>query len=227
MKIIKTFEGGLKDLDATTGQVTFYFSAFNNLDSDNDITLPGAFLKTIIENKERIRHFKNHDSRLAPGVIKELGEDTFGAWARSQLIMGTMLGKETFEEYKAGAIKEHSFGFDYVKYSDVKDPKDPWSRVRTVTEYKLWEVSSLNSWGANERTQVIDLKNQKQADEYLDILLKLKKGQFTDEYLQNIELKISECLKYLQTLKTTTQIEPGDKPFDAITYLKTNLKILN
>lgn len=226
MKLIKAFEGGVKELD-DKGVVTFYFSAFGNKDSDNDITLPGSFLKTIAENKDRVRHFKNHDSRLAPGVIKEIGEDAFGAWARSQLIMGTVLGRETYEEYKAGAIKEHSFGFDYVKYSDVKDPEDPWKRVRTVTEYKLWEVSSLNSWGANERTQVIDLKNQKQVDEYLDLLLKLQKGQFTDEYLANVELKINECLKYLQTLKTTTSPKPGDEPFDAVKYVQNNFKLLN
>lgn len=226
MSLIKHFEGGIKDIDEK-GIVTFYFSAFNNYDSDNDKTMPGAFLKTIRENSERVRHFKNHNSGMACGVIKELGEDSYGAWARSQLIMGTPCGRDTYEEYKAGAIKEHSFGFDYVKYSDEKDPDNPWSRRRTVTEYKLWEVSSLTSWGANELTAVIDIKNEKAINDYLDTLLRLKKGQFTDEYLASIETKISDCLKYLQTLKTTTSPKPGDEPFDAIKYLQNNLKILN
>ena len=226
MSQIKHFEGGIKDVDEK-GVVTFYFSAFNNWDSDNDRTMPGAFQKTMKENFNRIRHFKNHDSRLACGVLKELGEDTYGAWGRSQLILGTQTGRDTHEEYKVGAIKEHSFGYDYVKYSDEKDPDNPWSRRRTVTEYKLWEVSSLTSWGANELTAVIDIKNEKAVNDYLDVLLKLKKGQFTDEYLASVEAKISDCLKYLQTLKTTTQKEPGDEPFDGFTYLKNNLKILN
>lgn len=225
MKQIKRFEGGVKDIDEK-GIVTFYFSAFNNFDSDNDKTLPGAFLKTFSENKDRVRHFKNHDSRLAAGVIKELGEDSYGAWARSQLILGTQTGRDTYEEYKAGAIKEHSFGYEYIKYSDQPDPNDKYRRLRTVSEYKLWEVSSLTSWGANELTSVIDVKNEKSISEYLDMLMKLQKGQFTDEYLLQVESKMNECLQYLQTLKTTTLNKPEDEPFDAIKYLQDNLKIL-
>ena len=209
----------LKTLDEK-GLVTFYFNAFDNVDSDNDMTRKGAFTKTINDNKGRIKHFKNHNIYQTPGVLKEMGEDDNGAWARSQLIMGTVLGRETYEEYKAGAITEHSFGYDVIK--SLKNPQG----YREITEFKLWEVSSLTAWGANQNTPMIDVKNEKQLLDELDRLTKLTKGDFTDEYLKNIETKIMEILEHLKTLRDTTLLEPGPKPFDAIKYLQTNLKIL-
>lgn len=202
------------------GIVTFYFNAFDNVDSDNDMTRKGAFVKTMTDNKGRIKHFKNHNIYQTPGVLKELGEDETGAWGRSQLIIGTQLGKDTYEEYKAGAITEHSFGYDVIK--SLKNP----SGYREVLEYKLYEVSSLNAWGANPMTSVIDVKNEKQLMDELDILTKLTKGEFTDEYLTRVESKISDILQHLKTLRDTTPPEPEPKPFDAIKYLQTNLKLL-
>jgi HK97 family phage prohead protease len=215
---LKVYSGGVKDLDEK-GFVKFYFNAFNNVDSDSDMTRPGAFLKTMTDNKGRIKHFKNHNIYQSPGVIKEMGEDTTGAWAGSQLIMGTQLGRDTYEEYKAGAITEHSFGYDVVK--SIKNPQG----FRELVELKVWEVSSLNAWGANQQTPVIDIKNEKQLLGELDLLLKLSKGDFTDEYLQKIEQKILDITKHLQTLRTTTHNEPEGEPFDAWKYLQTNLKL--
>jgi len=215
---LKICDKGVKDLDEK-GLVTFYFNAFDNVDSDNDMTKKGAFIKTITDNKGRIKHFKNHNIYLSPGVLKELGEDQSGGWARSQLILGTQLGRETYEEYKAGAITEHSFGYDVIK--SVKNPQG----YREITEFKLWEVSSLNAWGANQSTPMIDVKNEKQLIDELDKLTKLSKGDFTDEYLISIETKITEILRHLKTLRNTT-IEPEPKPLNAIEYLQTNLKLL-
>ena len=113
----KVFTGEVKELDEK-GIVTFYFNAFDNVDSDNDMSRKGAFIKTMSDQKGRVKHFKNHNIYQTPGVIKELGEDSRGAWARSALIMSTTLGRETYEEYKAGAITEHSFGYDVIKSVD-------------------------------------------------------------------------------------------------------------
>lgn len=217
---LKVYSGGVKDLDEK-GIVTFYFNAFDNVDSDKDMTRPGAFVKTITDNKGRIKHFKNHNIYQSPGVIKEMGEDTSGAWARSALILGTQIGRETYEEYKAGAITEHSFGYDVIK--STKNP----AGYRELTELKVWEVSSLNAWGANQNTPMIDVKNEKELLLQLELLLKLSKGDFTDSYLEQLEKKINEISGHLITLKTSTPSEPGDKPLDVLAYLKTNCKILN
>jgi uncharacterized protein len=131
--------------------------------------------------------------------------------------LGTQLGRDTYEEYKAGAITEHSFGFDII----ARDEKDK----RVIAEAKLWEVSSLSHWGANEQTPVIDIKSRESLLSELDTLLKLQKGNFTDEYLKKLEDKIESILKHLKSLT-----EPGPshttsgEPINAVKYLLDNLK---
>jgi hypothetical protein len=88
-------------------------------------------------------------------------------------------------------------------------------------------VSSLNAWGANQNTPLIDIKNEKALLDELDRLLKLTKGNFTDEYLQRVEAKITEILAHLKTLRDTTHIEPGPEPFDAVKYLRDHWRLLN
>ena len=218
--MIKSLVRELKDIDSK-GFVRFYFNAFEIEDSDGDITEKGSFKKSMQENRARIKHFKNHNINLVPGVIKELGEDTIGAWAGSQLILKTQLGSDTYEEYKAGAITEHSFGFDVVK-RDEEDKK-------RLVEMKLHEVSSLTHWGANQFTPVIDVKDEKQLLKELDKLCKLSKGDFTDDYLLGVETKINEILKHLQSLKneplsTEGPLDTQDEPIDFVEYLNDNLK---
>lgn len=137
----------IKDL-TEKGLVSFYANVFNNVDSDYDVSAPGSFKKTLKDNGSRLRHFKYHDTRLMPGVIVEAKEDEIGLLVTSQLILETQLGRETYEEYKAlamaGKQMEHSVGVNAIKYD-----KDQTKGIRTVNEWKLWEVSTLTAWGAN------------------------------------------------------------------------------
>jgi HK97 family phage prohead protease len=216
----------VKDIDATKGIVTFYFSIFGNKDADGDIVERGAFAKTIAENFKRIKHFKNHRWDQLVGVPVEIKEDDSGALARSQIILGTQLGKDTFEEYKAGGITEHSFGFDVLKFEQVNED-DPKERTRILKELRLWEFSSLTSFGSNPLTRLVDLKTMDVNDSmlYLERLLKLKKGDFSDEYFRSLEQKIIKITDHIKSL-----IEPSDdthnEPVDWIEYFRNNLKIL-
>ena len=92
----------IKDIDQN-GTVVFYPAVFNNKDFGGDTLMPGSTKKTLQENFKNIRHFKHHDSTLMPGVIFEASEDSYGVIAKSKLILGTQLGRETYEEYKAMA----------------------------------------------------------------------------------------------------------------------------
>jgi HK97 family phage prohead protease len=196
----KSITAEVKDLD-DKGLVKFYFSIFSNIDLDNDITEPGAFAKTISDwkssNKKRIRHFKNHRWDQTPGVLQDLYEDEKGGVAVSRLILGTQLGKETYEEYKAGAITEHSFGYDIIEsfFEETENGK-----IQHLKQLKLEEVSSLNSWGANAMTDVIDMKNKDQIMKLLEKLENLKKGDFTDQYFEKLEIKIAAVQKVLKPL---------------------------
>lgn len=209
MDNIKSLEQSIKDIDGK-GIVTFYFSAFGNKDSDGDITMKGAFTKTISDNKNRIKHVLNHRTDQVPGVVKELGEDDRGAWMRSQLMLGTTLGKDVYEMYKAGAITEHSFRFDIIKsYQDKSQD------ARIITEYKLWEASSLTAWGANERTPVISIKSQEELLKELTEAIKAGK------------LKPEQLIKSLEILPGFTYTEPNPTGTEPIDFIRKNLKLLN
>lgn len=209
MDNIKSLEQSIKDIDEK-GIVTFYFSTFGNKDSDGDITMKGAFTKTISDNKKRIKHVLNHRTDQVPGVVKELGEDDRGAWMRSQLMLGTTLGKDVYEMYKAGAITEHSFRFDIIKsYQDKSQD------ARIITEYKLWEASTLTAWGANERTPVISIKSQEELLKELTEAIKAGK------------LKPEQLIKSLEILPGFTYTEPNLTGPEPIDFIRKNLKLLN
>jgi len=89
----------LKDADEKKGIVTGYASIFNNLDSDNEIVMPGAFAKTLVEcgpgsAKPRIKHLWQHDSWQPIAIPKELKEEEKGLYFES------MFGKDSFSRDK-------------------------------------------------------------------------------------------------------------------------------
>jgi len=175
--MFKNTECAIKDIDEKKGIVTFYANAFNNVDSDGDVSVPGSFKKTIKENGSRIKHFLNHDPTKLVGVILELKEDDFGLLTVSQLNMKKQLGKDTFEDYKLyaehGKTLEHS-----IRVEDIKRDKDD---EKKVLEWRLWEVSTLYSWGANEKTPLIEIKSMD------DLELMMREGHYSDEKAKKIE----------------------------------------
>lgn len=201
----------IKGLD-DKGVVEFYANTFSNMDTDRDISLPGSFAKTLAENGKRLRHFKYHDSRLMPGVVIEAKEDQIGLLITSQLVMGTQLGKETYEEYKAmfaaGKQMEHSVGVNAVKY-EVTDPDDWEKRIRTVSEWKLWEVSTLTAWGANDRSLAVSIKDLKDATrEEIEKELIFLKGLLNISSYSELKLEqIEKQYNFLDKLKAGLQ--PG------------------
>lgn len=220
--LTKTVSAEIKDLDEK-GLVKFYFSIFGNTDSDRDIIEPGAFAKTISDwknaKKKRIKHFKNHRWDQVPGVLQDLFEDEKGGVAVSQLALNTITGKDTYEEYRAEIITEHSFGYEIVA-SNFEETDA--GKIQHLTELKLEEVSSLTAWGANALTDVLDVKNQDQVLGVLEKLESLKKGDFSDEYFEKLEDKIAAVQKVLQSLR-----EPGDHSQEPILDLFRHSSLFN
>ena len=54
----------------------------------------------------------------------------------------------------AGKQMEHSIGVNAIKAMENKD-----TGIREVSEWKLWEVSTLPAWGANELAGTISIKS--------------------------------------------------------------------
>ena len=205
----------VKDVDSLKGIVKAYYSVIGNADSDNDIVEPGAGTKTIQERgpggSDRIKHFKFHDPRLAPGRIKELGEDEFGGFFVSNISKST-LGRDTLIEYQEGIITEHSFGFEIIQY-DIDEVG-----IRHIKEYRLWEVSTLSAWGANPLTSVVSVKDLESEAGLLkainNITNRLKIGSFSDDYMERLEKEYTALAAIYESLKSKepTNTLKDDKP---------------
>lgn len=143
----------LKNLDVKRRLISGYYTAFGNLDADEDIGTPGMTLKSIAEtgpksNQPRIKHFKNHNIYEPLGLLQDMGEDDFGAWYES--LVGTHdLGTDFLKMADSGLITEHSYQLSVLE----RDKADK----RRMKQVKVWEVSSLTAWGANQNTPFISL----------------------------------------------------------------------
>lgn len=215
-ELYKNFQTTIKDVDSK-GRVLVAANALGNVDSDQDISMEGSFQKTLKENFNRLRWFLNHNSTLLLGVPVE-GKEAFPHLEiLGQLNMKKQLAIDTYEDYKLyaeyGRSLEHSIGVDAIK-------KETKEGIRRIYEWKLWEYSTLTSWGANENTPLLDIKSsEKNLSDIIDWLeLKMRKGNFSDDKFIQIETQLFK----LRSLIT----EPGsstyaDEPNAIITTINT------
>jgi phage head maturation protease len=122
----------MKDLNDSTGEVAFYFAAWG-LDRDGDIMKKSAYPKTIKENFKNIYH--NFDHMDVCGVVKSLDVDERGAFCVSKMLLNTDVGRNTYEMYKAGAIKGHSQEFETLEYAYENIANNKKARVISMCVY--------------------------------------------------------------------------------------------
>lgn len=194
----------IKDISEKDGIVSGYFSSFGNQDSDGDIIEHGAFTKTITErgpqsSKPRIKHLLDHYTSKAIGVLQELKEDSKGLFYVSKL-GGHTLGRDALHMYMDGIITEHSIGFETIKATEDKSNK-----IIRLKELKLWEGSSLQTWGANPETPVNGVKGiGKKPHEYIErinvITKALRNGKYTDETFELLEIELKQIQEVINNL---------------------------
>jgi HK97 family phage prohead protease len=222
---LKSQNLSVKDIDETSRKVSFYLSAFDLMDSDNDIIRKGAFTKSINErgpvsnSNRKIAFLRYHNWEMPIGKFLELSEDSKGLYAVAELGSST-LGEDALHDYKDGIIREHSIGFQYVKdkISFIEDKNIEAGGYFDIAEVKLWEGSAV-TFGANEHTNVVEVGKSLTKDEILlksqniateiDILGKaISQGKGTDERLHSLEMK----LKFLTSqLVSLVNVEPFNK----------------
>src|SRR5690554_724446 len=193
-------KAAVKDVDTTGRVVTGYFAAFDNIDSDSDVILPGAFDRTIRERgpggKNRIMHLWQHDPWRPIGKPAVLQEDDHGLYFETYL-PETTLGNDTLKLYEAGIINEHSIGFQIVQANQAtRDGQE----ITEITEVRLWEGSSV-TWGANPDTPATGIKSlfkdEATVQSEIDRIQKfLRKADVSDETFYLLEYKL-EQLKLL------------------------------
>ncbi len=119
----------VKDVDTSRRTVMGVGNAYNYLDSQLDVVMPGAAKKSIQEKGPdsqavaKIKHALNHDLTQLPGKITMLcekevnikGENVMCLCFESKLA-DTQLGNDTLTNYMEGVYDNHSIGFKYLKY---------------------------------------------------------------------------------------------------------------
>ena len=184
------------DLDETRGIVTVAVNGIGIVDSQNDISMPGSFNKTLKENITRMKWFLNHDTTQLLGVPLS-GEEKDGNLVMvGQLNLSKQIGRDTLEDYKlyaaAGRTLEHSIGVQAVK----RDKNDK----RKVLEWKMWEYSTLTSWGSNPQTFLVGIKNDDPTTvrENIEFLRRALQMRYTDERLKQYEMRLDMLTKALE-----------------------------
>lgn len=122
------------------GQFEGYASVFNNVDAHGDIIEPGAFKKTIREQKGQVPILWQHDPYEPIGISLELEEDDHGLRTRGQLVLDTQRGAEAYALLKRQALRGLSIGYSAIKY--LIEREDPDVR-RRLKELRLWEYSPV------------------------------------------------------------------------------------
>lgn len=213
----------VKDVDTDSRRVAGYFASFNNVDSDGDLIMQGAFTKSINEHgvhtnsNRKISHLAFHDVTRPVGVLKVLREDEKGLYFESEL--GTHSeGEDALRMYKDGIIREHSIGFNYIadktNFIEVEKEKAESKLVQDLggywqlNEVKLWEGSFV-TFGANAETpNLTGMKSQEMINSELEklkgrmeIFVKaLKDGNYSEKYNSLFEVELMQICKHYEAL---------------------------
>jgi HK97 family phage prohead protease len=200
----KSFGLEVKDIDAKSGVVSGYFSAFGMVDSDGDIMMPGAFKRSIqdwgVDGKQRIKHLLNHDPSKPLGKLMSLKEDSYGLYYESKV--GThQLGKDFIKMVESGLIGEHSIGFRTLREQKSGEANE-------IHEVMLFEGSSLTAWGANENTPLLGLKNMGNVEQVKDQIKAFEKfirdSDVTDETIDLCLIKVKQLAQAIEMMSSTS-----------------------
>lgn len=193
--------GYIKDVDFKSKIVSGYLSAFDNIDSDNDIIEKGAFKKSITERFNDIYYLQQHDWSRPLGKFKKLEEDEKGLYFEGEII-DTTFGIDQLKLYEAGIVKEHSIGFITMK-------SDKRQGARIIKEVKLFEGSAV-TLAANSSTPFLGFKSAtlEAKDLYKKIIKAHKDGSFTDETHGLFEIAIKQFEAQIIKESTQESIEP-------------------
>lgn len=180
------------DVDEKKGIVTIAVNGIGIKDSQGDISDPGSFDKTIQEFfLKRGKHLLDHDKTKLIGCPLDAKEENGNLVVVSQMNMKKQIAVDTFNDYLLYAENqktlEHSIGVRAIK----RDEKDP----AHVKEWFLAEVSTLQAWGANPQTFLIDIKadddketQRQKLKASLEIINHALALKYSDERLKNIEM---------------------------------------
>ena len=168
-----------------------FASVFGNLIDAHVPTriLPGAFAKTIKENKHRVKVLFNHDADSPIGVPTRMEETHDGLLVEAK-IAPTAKGQEVLTLIRSGVLTDLSIGFDPIKYTMVDE--GTLGQVRHISELRLWEFSPV-VWGANSQAHITAVHSRRQHTHAIDHQLAALDQAFVnvlDSEVRGIELAL-------------------------------------
>lgn len=128
----------LKDASGSR-EFTGYGNTFNNKDLVGDITMPGAFAKSLEEhstNGTMPQMFMYHDRTRPVGVYTHMEEDEKGLRIEGRLTEGVRDSDEAYALMKDGALNSFSIG-----YHVIDEEYDSRLKANLLREVSLIEVS--------------------------------------------------------------------------------------
>ncbi len=149
-KHVNLTEFEVKFEDSGAARIEGYASVFGNVDSDNDIVLPGAFKDSI--GKRLPKMLYQHKQDKIPGIWERAAEDSKGLIMVGKTL-NTSLGRDTAEEVRSGALDTMSIGYVARKASF-----DKAKSIRSLIDVNLYEVS-LVTFPSNDQAIITRVKS--------------------------------------------------------------------
>ena len=222
-KMNKIYKSQISDINEK-GFVIVAVNAFGNVDAQKDRSMKGSFDRTIKENIDNIYWYKNHDDNEEPGIIKSLFTDDRYLMAELKFNLDKEFSRNLYSDYKFkqenGKTVRHSIGVTALQFKDN-------SGIRDVTEWKLWEVSSLTKWPANFETPTLSVKSLDKNEILEDLELYFnwikEKGLHTEEFIQGFEKIYSGLREQIKAPDRGEPVELTAKTQIDYSYLLTKL----
>ncbi|EPO2258101.1 HK97 family phage prohead protease [Vibrio parahaemolyticus] len=155
--LVKTLQFNAETL-TSEGVVSGVLNHFNNKDHAGDVTLKGAFLKSIAALEKSGRFLVmlwQHDPTKPIGVWKNLRETERGLEGDGYINLDVELGREAYALAKQGALTGISIG-----YWVVDEHYDPTTGINYLKEVELRETS-LVTFPCNEHSRIDEVKHMK------------------------------------------------------------------
>lgn len=154
------------------GQVQYYASVFNNVDSMGERMMPGAFTETLADwqkSGNTMPVIWSHDWSDPASFIGETlkaVEDDHGLQITAQLDIGeNPKAMQVYKLLKGRRVNNASFAYDVLDYEEATKDGEPepggmWGfPVVNITKVKLFETGPCLI-GANQETEFLAVKNE-------------------------------------------------------------------
>lgn len=125
-----------------------YAAKYNSVDSLNDSFMPGAFKKSLKENKQGVKLLWQHDFSKPIGKVVEIKEDKEGIYVMAH-VSNTQAGRDAMTLAEDGVTNEFSVGYKTLDYAYNSQGQ------REIKQAKLYEVSMVTR-AANPETKIME-----------------------------------------------------------------------